>query len=143
MYIRKSNIRLIIGITIVLFIFASLFIVSFVQKSKNITDLVEAEAKYSKNLDDCFKEEVVSPESVGALDVKVSDEGKIVGFNLPVKASFAFKTLKTNLESKSWKYVNSGDDTKATFYKTEGIYTWLFLNCIDISSQTSVVITVD
>lgn len=143
MYIQKDYIRLITGIAILVIIFACIFITSCIQKNKDLLDLVNAEQNYSDQLSPEFTSEVLDGSQIGAKETKVSNDGKVIGINLSYSSKHCFQIIKDKLEKNNWHFVESGSDTSASFYKTYGTYTWLFVNCIEAVGQTSVVMTVD
>ena len=140
MFIRKENIRIYTAIIITTIIFLVVWISSLVERSQAITDVVSQE---KSELTEDFKNEVFNTSQLDSSNFKMNNDGKVVGFSLPYKASYSFQLIKKILEQNGWTYVSSGDDTSASFCKSSGNYQWLFANCVDVAKETCVVITVD
>ena len=143
MYSRKENLRLIVGILIVLGVFIFLGLNSCESRYKEIDTLIHSESKYSDEVPDNFSNEVLDVPSIGGFDVKVSDNKKIVGFSMPYSSDVSFDIIKSKLQQNNWKYIENGNKNNTTFFKDEGNYTWLFLNCVDIGGTSSAVFTSD
>lgn len=140
MYVRKESIRIYAAIAITTIIFLIVWITSLIERSSAVTDLVTQE---NSELSQDFKSEIVDINTLQASHIKQNNDGKVIGFNLPYKATYSFGIIKEQLESRGWTYVPSGNDISGSYYKNKGKYQWLFVNCVDVSTETCVVITVD
>lgn len=93
---------------------------------------------YEGRLLEGFQEEVVSLGSRSS--VRVGAEGSVVGFVEQGLATEAFSALASDLQERSWRTVDSGRSDCGSFVKEEGSFTWLFVNCVQVGEETSVVI---
>lgn len=143
MLTRKENIKLLFGFLIVVGIFVFIGVSSYVEKMDDYDSMLNYEEKFSDSIPQNYLDEVINPASINANDVKVDKSEKIVGFSLSDDAECSFARVKNVLVDKGWKNVESGSSTSSSFYKDEGNYSWLFLNCISVGGETSVVLTVD
>lgn len=87
-----------------------------------------------------FEKEVMSLESF--TDVQVSEGAGVIGFYSEKEASAVFKECALRLTERGWTKVESGHETFASFVRTAGTYTWLYLSCSSVSGGTSVVVQV-
>lgn len=143
MMTKTEKTRLIFGAIIVFGIFAFIFASSFFEKQKDLENMLNVDAKYSADLPNNFCAEVVDVNSINATDVKVSQDEKIVGFNMSLPAEKSFSIIKNKLNEKNWKCIDSSNYNYANFIKDEGEYTWLFINCVDVGGGCSVIFTKD
>lgn len=143
MYIRKENIRFVIGLIIVVGIFFAIGISSCVEKSNQLDELINFDSKFSSNLPESFSSEVLEISSVGGYDIRVAKNEKIIGFSMPFSAEKSFELIKNKLCNLGWIYISSANKTNASFTKENGEYKWIFVNCIEMEGTTSVVITTE
>lgn len=143
MYRAKEYIRLAIGVVIVVSIFICIGISSCAEKYKSFSEILNVHKNYSSELPNGFTTEVLDVNSVGGYDICVSDNQKIVGFSINKSNEECFNVLKSNLIDNNWNYVESDNKFSASFYKNDGCYTWLFLNCIKVGVISSAIFTFD
>ena len=74
------------------------------------------------------------------LAVFVNDDGSIVSFLRTEPPQQAFASIVDELRSKGWVYLESGSRMTGSFVKSSGCYRWVFVSCVSVSGQTSVVI---
>lgn len=141
MLYKKDYIRLFIGFLIIVFIFIFIGISTYLEKFKGSEDLLMYEDKFSNNIPEEYYNEVIDPAQFDCKNVKIDSSEKIVGFSLSSEPKECFDLLKNNLLSKGWSFVESGSSSSASFYKENGKYTWLFLNCVYVGGETSIVLT--
>ena len=143
MYTRKEKLRLTLGIIVFFGIFIFLGINSCTSRHQEFDDLLNVETKFSSELPKDFITEVIDVNSIGGYDVRVSNNEKIIGFSLNSSSEISFELIKSKLLDNNWKCLDNGNKNSTTFYKDEGTYTWLFLNCVDIGGMSSAVFTSD
>lgn len=143
MYTRKEKLRLFLGVVVFVLIFVFLGINSCSSRYQEFDDLLNAETKFSNELPKDFITEVIDVNSIGGYDVRVSNNEKIIGFSLNSSSEISFELIKSMLLDNNWKCLDNGNKNSTTFYKNEGTYTWLFLNCVDIGGISSAVFTSD
>lgn len=141
MYKNQKYRRLILGLLIIVLIFILILLSKVIEKNKDIANLVNYENCFKNNVSDIFSSEVINTKEINANSVKVDDGNNVVSFNLPKEAKESFVYLKNYLQKRKWNYVESGNVYAASFWKDEGKYKWLFLNCIKMNGETNVVIT--
>ncbi|MFR7747264.1 MAG: hypothetical protein ACLU06_07570 [Eggerthellaceae bacterium] len=76
-------------------------------------------------------------------EVLVSPDQKTFGFFLDTGLDAAQTTIRDTLQSKQWRWIDSGQNAFATFVKDCGVYRWASVGCSEINGTTSVVITLD
>lgn len=140
---KTQNIRLLIGILIVVFIFIMIFISKSIKEFQNYDELINCDDKYSSVVPSNFYQELFSIVDIGGTDIKTSQDKNVVGFNMPFRAPISFSIIKEKLISNNWNFTENESNTISTFWKDEGHYTWLFLNCVDVGNSTSVIITLN
>ena len=138
---RKENIKILLGMLIVASIFVFIAVSSYVEKTQNYDNLINSDTKFSESIPDNYSDEIVDPAQLNGSQVKIDKSGNVVGFTLKINAIQSFCLIKDKLISNGWNYVESGSASSASFYKDEGKYRWLFLNCIDVGGESSVVLT--
>ena len=139
---RKSeNIKLVIGFIIVISIFIFIGISSYIEKLNSFDEFINYEDKYSDSLPENYFDEVADFSQFEVKNIRVDKSGDVVGFSLPAGAIESFNLIKNQLINNGWNYVESGSSSSASFYKDEGKYTWLFVNCINVGGETSIVLT--
>lgn len=140
---RMEKIRLLIGMIIVAFIFFIIGFSTYLEKSNEFDSLINYETKFSDSIPDEYSNEVINVNELKVHSLKIDKSEKVVGFSMDLEADKCFEIIKTMLASKGWTYVESGSSSSASFYKESGTYSWVFVNCIFIGGETSVVLTVD
>ncbi len=93
---------------------------------------------FEDSLPEGFEEEVFS--LAYRSEVRVANDGGIVGFCEVGDAAEVFGSLSSLLEEGGWLAIESEQPACGSFLKSEGQYTWLFVNCTQAGSLTSVVI---
>ena len=142
--LRKSEkIKIFIGFLIVTGIFIFIGISSYIEKMNNFDDLVNCDTKFAASLSNNYCEDVMDVNSLNVDDLKVDKDEKVIGFSLGTNSNDAFQIVKSKLLDNGWNYVQSGNGTSASFYKDSETHNWLFVNCVDVSGVSSVVITRD
>lgn len=91
-----------------------------------------------RDIPSMFNEEVVDVS--GYPTVFVNDDGSIIGFSRVEPARQAFSSIADELRSKGWAFVESGSQLSGSFVKSSGRYRWVFVSCVPVSGQASVVI---
>lgn len=140
---KVQNIRFLIGVLIVVCIFIMIFISKSIKELQNYDELINCDDKYSSVVPSNFYQELFSIADIGGTNIKTSQDKNVVGFNMPFKAQISFSIIKEKLVSNNWKFTENESNTISTFWKDEGDYTWLFLNCVDVGKSTSVIITLN
>ena len=87
-----------------------------------------------------FEEEALS--LAGRCDVRVDERAGVVGFVVEESQAEAFSAVRSELESKGWTGVRSGDEACGTFAKGHGSYRWAFASCVRAGAATCVVVQV-
>lgn len=85
-----------------------------------------------------FEEEVLN--LADCSDLYVSESGKVVSFISTINAEEQFNICSEKLCARGWTRVESGHATAASFVKTKGIFNWVFLECIPVGNESSVLI---
>ncbi|MCL2889347.1 MAG: hypothetical protein FWE65_02865 [Eggerthellaceae bacterium] len=93
----------------------------------------------SDRLPEGFTQEIFSLTSFH--DIRLSKAGGVVGLlsDEPLERVFSFCELE--LLRRGWIKVDSGHEACASFIKTQGRYSWLYLSCAEIGNGTSVLIS--
>lgn len=143
MLYKSEKIKLLIGLLIVASIFVFIGISTYFEKAEDYDSLLNFEENYSSDIPENYLEEVVDVFSFDAHLIMIDKSEKIVGFSIDSDAATSFNNLKEQLISRGWNYVDSGSSTSSSFYKNNGNYKWLFVNCVNVGGETSVVLTVD
>ena len=139
---RKSeNIKLAIGFIIVISIFIFIGISSYIEKLNGFDEIINYDDKYSDSLPENYFNEVADFSKIDVTNIRVDKTGNVVGFSLHTGEIESFNLVKNQLINNGWNYVESGTLSSASFYKNEGKYTWLFVNCINVGGETSIVLT--
>ena len=138
---KKENIKLIVGILVVIAIFVSIWISKHLESLSDTVNLVNFESEYSHTVIDNFLDEVIDVNKINAKDIKIDNSNKVVGFTLSNDASYSFILIRNCLIDKGWEFVESGNSTSGSFYKNNGKYRWIFLNCINVGGESSIVLT--
>ena len=140
--IRKSEkIKLVVGFIIVISIFVFIGISSYFEKLNSSNDLLNFETKYSDMVPENFSKEVFDVSNIAVGKIRSDKSGNVVGFSLSSGVFESFNLVKNQLLNNGWNFVESGSSSSASFYKSEGQYTWLFVNCISVGGETSIVLT--
>lgn len=143
MFYKSEKIKLLIGLLVVASIFIFIGISTYFEKADDCDSLLNFDEKYSSDIPENYLEEVVDVFSFDSHLIMIDNSEKIVGFSIAEDAVTAFNILKAQLISRGWNYVESGSSTSSSFYKNNGNYKWLFVNCVNVGGETSVVLTVD
>ena len=85
-----------------------------------------------------FADEVA--QTAGWDEVRVDERGRIVGFCVFGTADAAFARLADGLVGNGWSRIESGSATCGSFSKSDGIYRWIFVSCVQVGDSTSVVV---
>lgn len=88
-----------------------------------------------EQLPEGFEEEAFAAEG----DVQVSQAAHTFGFTVPEVADAVYERLNQALLQKGWSQSGQGSAVGATFQKSEGEFRWLFLQCVQVGSSTTVV----
>ena len=138
---KKEKIRIFIGFLILSGVFVFLLMSSWIEKGKNIDEIVNSSYKYEKAIPQNFNNEFFLIENVNYSKFLVNDSENVLGFSLSGKPIESFKLVKSELEKNHWNFTESGSETAGSFWKPEGEITWIFLNCVEVGDETSVVFT--
>jgi hypothetical protein len=92
---------------------------------------------YSNELPEAFDEEIGLQ---GDSPLAVSSNGRTIGFTRVGTSAEVMSSIQSDLESKGWVYVASGQDSAATFVKDEGKFRWLAVTCVTVGDEVSVVL---
>ena len=84
-----------------------------------------------------FAEEVGLPSN--ARDVRVSDDGMVVGFAIDGEPDEAIASIDEIMETKGWTAVDLGGIDGKTYVKNEGLYTQVVMTTTQVGGSTSVV----
>lgn len=76
----------------------------------------------------------------GYSSVRVALDGAVVGFSTTLEPSEEFAAIKSLMEQKGWKFMESGVAASGSFLKEKGTCTWAWVSCADVSGVTSVVV---
>lgn len=76
-------------------------------------------------------------------DFKSTDDGRVVYFSSHNNGLCTFKDLKDSLVLNGWSSLEDGNDLNGTFIRENHNFTWVFVNCTEFESTTSVVMTFD
>jgi len=74
-------------------------------------------------------------------DVRVSEEGGVIGLLSHGSLEEVTTFCEAELIEHGWTKVESGYAACASFVKTQGSYTWLFMSCIEVCGDTSILIS--
>lgn len=75
----------------------------------------------------------------GARDVRVSEDGCVVGYVMDESPPETFERLCMHMRGAGWTEVPLGNIMGATFIKEEGSCTWALASCVEVGCSTSVV----
>ena len=84
-----------------------------------------------------FAEEAGLPS--GARDVRVSDDGMVVGFSIDGEPDEAIATIDEIMEAKGWTAVDLGGIDGKTYVKNEGLYAQVVMTATQVGGSTSIV----
>ena len=84
-----------------------------------------------------FAEEAGLP--FGARDVRVSDDGMVVGFSIDDEPDEAIATIDEIMEAKGWTAVDLGGIDGKTYVKNEGLYAQVVMTATQVGGSTSIV----
>ena len=84
-----------------------------------------------------FAEEAGLPSD--ARDVRVSDDGMVVGFAIDGEPDEAIASIDEIMETKGWTAVDLGGIDGKTYVKNEGLYTQVVMTTTQVGGSTSVV----
>jgi hypothetical protein len=84
-----------------------------------------------------FAEEVGLP--TNARNVRVSDDGMVVGFSVDGEPDEAIASIDEIMETKGWTAVDLGGIDGKTYVKNEGLYTQVVMTTTQVGGSTSVV----
>lgn len=98
---------------------------------------VSWQGSYSNDLPEGFDEEIGLR---GDSPLAVSSDGRTIGFTQEGASLEVMSSIQSDLESKGWIYVASGQDSAATFVKDEGVFRWLAVTCVTVGDEVSVVL---
>ncbi len=84
-----------------------------------------------------FVEEVSLPSN--ARDVRVSDDGMVVGFSVDGEPDEAIATIDEIMEAKGWTAVDLGGIDGKTYVKNEGLYAQVVMTATQVGGSTSIV----
>ena len=87
-----------------------------------------------------FCEELFSTKDYA--DVKVSNEGALVGFTMEESPHVAFALLSAKLEQAGWSLIESGISGSGSFSKNKGECRWAWVSCTNVANSSSVVVQV-
>ena len=85
-----------------------------------------------------FEQEIGLP--AGVRDVRVNDDGSVVGYVMDESPPTAFKRLCSHMEDAGWTEVPLGSILGATFVKAGGSCTWALASCVEVGCSTSIAI---
>ena len=140
--LRKSEkIKIMFGVLIVIGIFVFIGVSSHIEKLNSYNELLNYETKFSATLSNEYCNDVIDVNSLNIKNLKVERDENVIGFSLNTNSVNAFELVKSKLIDNGWNYVQSGNGSSASFYKDSGEHNWLFVNCVDVSGESSVVIT--
>lgn len=74
-------------------------------------------------------------------DVRVSGKGGVIGLLSHSSIEEASGFCESELVRRGWTKVESGHEACASFVKTQATYTWLFMSCVEINGDTSVLVS--
>lgn len=101
-------------------------------------DKLEAAAdRYSCKLPSYFEQEIGL--LADARDVRVNEDGCVVGYVMDESPSTVLELLRTHMRNAGWAEIPLGDISGATFVKEDGSCTWALASCIEVGCSTSVV----
>ena len=98
---------------------------------------VSWQGSYSNELPEAFDEEIGLQ---GDSPLAVSNDGRTIGFTRVGTSAEVMSSIQSDLESKGWVYVASGQDSAATFVKDKGKFRWLAVTCVTVGEEVSVVL---
>lgn len=101
-------------------------------------DFVSREREGETSVPQAFEDEVLS--LAGYDDVHVGARERVVGFETDGQPDNVFSVLSERLANRGWTPIESGLDTGGTFVKKEGVYVWIFVSCMGMGDETSVVV---
>ena len=84
-----------------------------------------------------FAEEAGLPS--GARDVRVSDDGTVVGFAVDSEPDEAIASINEIMETKGWTAIDLGGIDGETYVKNEGPYAQVVMTATQVGGSTSVV----
>lgn len=84
-----------------------------------------------------FAEEAGLPS--GARDVRVSDDGTVVGFAIDSEPDEAIASINEIMETKGWTAIDLGGIDGETYVKNEGPYAQVVMTATQVGGSTSVV----
>ena len=102
--------------------------------------LDEIEARLSGDVSTApvqFAEEAGLPS--GARDVRVSDDGMVVGFSIDGEPDETITSIDEIMEAKGWTAVDLGGIDGKTYVKNEGLYAQVVMKATQVVGSTSVV----
>lgn len=90
-----------------------------------------------------FYEEVLTGKDLSAVTIKniqTMQKTCLIGFECRDSSEQAFTRLQHALEEKDWLKFDAGLATSASFRKSSGTCSWLWLSCVEVSGATSGVV---
>lgn len=84
-----------------------------------------------------FTDEVGLPS--GAQDVRVSDDGTVVGFSVDGESDEAIASIDEIMETKGWTAIDLGGIDGKTYLKNEGPYSQVVMTATQVGGSTSIV----
>lgn len=133
--------RLIKSIAILIVLFLIIFVFVRLNFIKDFIDLITSTKQTSSFFSESLSNDIFDVNNIQAKDFRFSKDNKVIGFSVAGNYKDTFLTIKVLLEQNNWKFFESQRDNCASFYKSDGQYTWLFLNCVQMGEDTSVVVT--
>lgn len=88
--------------------------------------------------DATFMNEIGLPS--GAYEVKHQERVNTIGYLIPQSLDGFYPQLFNALRVRGWEEIESNLVGTATFVKQDGVYTWLFVTCVDVADACSVVL---
>ncbi len=95
--------------------------------------------RYSSDLAASFYEEVAPTDTF--VRSWASDDGHVVGLSSGLEDTDFFALLRSGLEKRGWLMVESGSDVMGSFMKKEGVYSWVFVQCVSQDDGSMAVVT--
>ena len=76
----------------------------------------------------------------GKEDVRISEDGAVVGYLSDADAIAAYETAASELEGTGWTCVSEGSGTAGSFAKDEGAFSLCYVSCVDVAGRSAVVV---
>lgn len=112
-------------------------------ESSNGEDTRELFDAFGSSVPDAASAETVERELFSLADkkdVRMTDEGDVVGFVVDDDADVAFERLSRELEEKGWSRIEGGHAGAAGFAKDGGECVLCTVSCLNVAGSTSVVV---